>query len=239
MPRKLKPLLDKFRVDRGLTLIELLVVMVVLGVIGGAITNSVVEGLKFTNLASNFLGESHDTQLVSSYFVSDAESAELVATTASLDCPPPASPTVVRFEWTDPRDSALKVASYYLDLTGSQRSLKRFYCEIRQNPDPNKDPIKTEDLSNIAHYLAIKATGLPSEFLPPSETNPHLICLDAAGGSVDCGGLVKPTTVIIRLFSCVLDDRAASPDKGDCRRDSLPADRFPYRFELRASRRPS
>lgn len=224
--------------DKGLTLIELLIAVVVLGIITGAITNAVIQGLKITNQATSLLSESHDTQLATAYFTADAENAEIVSRATNLECEPANASFVLRFEWTDPKDSALKIANYYSDLSGSERMLKRHYCEIRDNPDPTKDPVATTDQMTIAHNLAIKSTGLASSFLPDGESNPHVVCL-ADGSSSDCSAVSRPTRITLRLFSCVLEERTGSPDKGDCRRDVLPADGFAYKFEISATRRPA
>jgi prepilin-type N-terminal cleavage/methylation domain-containing protein len=117
--------------EAGFTLAELLVVVTISGIIALAISSAFVIGARTTVQANTRLRESHDAQLLTTYFRGDAASASYVSTTAipgacsSLDltsAPGGASP-VALFGWTDA--GVAKQALYFR----SSNSLVRRYCE--------------------------------------------------------------------------------------------------------------
>jgi prepilin-type N-terminal cleavage/methylation domain-containing protein len=120
--------------DRGFTLVELLVAIVILGVVVAAISASIIVGLKTTDRTSQRLAESHDAQMVSSFFATDVESATDVSLTDTA-CSG-GSTVVVRFSWTEsdsPSTTVDHVASYVIEqdpagTPGAEKRLVRRSC---------------------------------------------------------------------------------------------------------------
>lgn len=120
----------RWRAEDGFTLPELLVAVVILGIIGGALTGSIITGLKVTDGTSERIGESTDAQLASAYFAGDVQSAtEVLGTLHPLCALPQGASAVVSFSWEDPTDSARRVASWFTRDVDGDRHLSRRYCE--------------------------------------------------------------------------------------------------------------
>src|SRR5689334_1254760 len=113
----------KTRSERGFTLIELIVAITILTIIGAAITESLIIGLRTTDNTNTRLGASSDAGLLATYFGSDAQSASDVSTsdTACGGVVP-----VVRLLWTDPGETAPGTRVVAYDLVAG--SLVRRSC---------------------------------------------------------------------------------------------------------------
>jgi len=99
------------RNERGFTVIELIVSITILAVIGAALTESIIIGLRTTDNTSTNLGASSDAGLLASYFGSDAQSS---SSTTGPACGS-GGVTVVNLSWTDPRSADAYVISYSVD----------------------------------------------------------------------------------------------------------------------------
>lgn len=143
-----------FRDQAGFTLVELVVVVVLLGVVGGPLIESLIEALRTTGAASNSLGNSHDVQLADYYLERDAVGATPLtggatptnpaadwtcAQAAGLTAVQVATQGVLEFKWaqapsaTGGTDSAGNPAfnagqSYEADYVYSAPSLIRYFC---------------------------------------------------------------------------------------------------------------
>ena len=121
----------RWRGEEGFTLPELLVAVVILGIIGGALTGSIITGLKVTDGTSERIGESTDAQLASAYFAGDVQSATAVLPSLHPACALPAGASaVVSFSWDDPAQPAVpRIATWFTQDVGDQRHLSRQYCQ--------------------------------------------------------------------------------------------------------------
>lgn len=112
------------RREDGFTLIEVLLVVVILGFISGALTESIILGLRTTEATERIVSGSLDRQLASTYFYGDVQSSDEVATDAAKACPV-STPGTVTLRWNDA--GVAKAASYSVDPT--EGNLVRRYCE--------------------------------------------------------------------------------------------------------------
>jgi prepilin-type N-terminal cleavage/methylation domain-containing protein len=114
------------RDEAGFTLPEVLITVVVTSIVVMCLSSSFVVGARTTVQANTRLRESHDAQMLATYFPADVASAKTVSTTsmAGSTCPIPGSP-VVLFTWTE--SGVRKDAFYGRSADASQ--LVRQYCE--------------------------------------------------------------------------------------------------------------
>jgi prepilin-type N-terminal cleavage/methylation domain-containing protein len=114
------------RGEAGFTLPEVLITVVVTSIVVICLSSSFVVGARTTVQANTRLRESHDAQMLATYFPADVASAKTVSTTtmAGSTCPIPGSP-VVLLTWTE--SGVRKDAYYGRSADGSQ--IVRQYCE--------------------------------------------------------------------------------------------------------------
>ena len=112
--------------EGGFTLPEVLITVVISSVVILCLATAFVVGAKTTVEASSRLRESHDAQMLVTYFPADAASATTVSTTsiAGSTCPVPGTP-VILFTWTE---SGARRDAFYGRPTGTSE-LVRQYCE--------------------------------------------------------------------------------------------------------------
>lgn len=111
------------RGQHGFSLTELLVVTTILGIIGFALTEAVILGLRTTDGTAASSSRSSATQALASYFTDDAHSAELVSNT---DPACAGQPVLLRLTWTD---GVARTVSYGLDpVVGDEQDLVRWSC---------------------------------------------------------------------------------------------------------------
>lgn len=117
--------------EAGFTLTELLVVVVILGVIGYALTESIILGLRTTDATAASSSRSVAAQTLTSYFTADAQSAEAVSAT---DPSCVTEPVFLHLTWTD---QGVPVAvSYAFDpADASEQDLIRWSCVGTAPPD--------------------------------------------------------------------------------------------------------
>jgi prepilin-type N-terminal cleavage/methylation domain-containing protein len=116
------------RGEAGFTLPELLITVVITSVIVLCLSSAFVVAAKTTVAANIRLQESHDAQLLTTYFPADAASANQVETNPAAiigsKCPVPGDP-VVLFTWTE---SGVRRDAFYGRPAGALQ-LVRQYCE--------------------------------------------------------------------------------------------------------------
>src|SRR4051812_43978905 len=108
------------RGESGFTLIELLVSFTILGIIATGVTEGIMVGLRATDAVDERIQESTDAQLISSWFVTDTQSADnsgepSIHGVSTTDSTCGGVAPLVRFRWTDHQSSTtavVNVASY-------------------------------------------------------------------------------------------------------------------------------
>src|SRR4051794_40549540 len=132
--REVQPMmrsLGRLREDiSGFTLIELLMASVISAVITAVIAAALIVSMKTIGGTQGRLSDSHDAQIGQDYFTTDAQSADVVDSSASDTTCGGASP-LLRFRWTSrasnpPTDYEL--VSYRLLTVGTEHQLIRQTC---------------------------------------------------------------------------------------------------------------
>jgi len=126
--------------EAGFTLVELLVVVVILGIIGFALTNAVILGLKTTNSTADRVSGTSAVETLNSYFFEDVQSADAVTTSATSpdpNCtgiPTGSGQVLLHLTWTDTdtapiRETATTDVFYFFDPpSGGDQNLIRVTC---------------------------------------------------------------------------------------------------------------
>lgn len=116
--------------DDGFTLVELLLASVIGSIIIGVIAAALIVSLKNIDGTSGRLSDSHDAQIAQDYFTTDAQSSDLVDTSATDTTCGGASP-LLRFRWTSRSTnppSDYEVVSYRLASVSGESQLIRQTC---------------------------------------------------------------------------------------------------------------
>src|SRR5437764_5047596 len=127
---------QRFRTqESGFTLVELLVAIMVSGLILTAVgTAFIVTARGSQNVHDRFI-ESHDAELLATYFPTDVQSAnptliELPGDTDVSDCTGVTGTRAVRFLWTETDETTKTVfsSSYQVVSSASGSTLYRYFC---------------------------------------------------------------------------------------------------------------
>jgi len=113
--------------EGGFTLVEVLVVVVIIGIISGALTESIIIGLRTTTATVAQVSGSLDRQRLATAFVPDVQSAQSLA---GPECGAGGGSLVVTLSRTD--RGIDKAASYLVPATANPeepKMLLRRYCE--------------------------------------------------------------------------------------------------------------
>jgi prepilin-type N-terminal cleavage/methylation domain-containing protein len=178
------------RVESGYTLIELLIVTVILPIVVGAISLSLMAVFSLQSGVSNRLSDSGDAQIVSADFVKDVQSALTVTTNSAPQnlSPPQAAPCgssnqVLGLTWGDGTEiSYVEVAEG--GGSSATNSLFRYVCQGGNT----STPVTT---SVVSHDVSANQTACVTTVTVPNCTTP-----DAAGA-----GWIAGSTVIGVKFS--------------------------------------
>ncbi|MFN2606538.1 MAG: type II secretion system protein J [Acidimicrobiales bacterium] len=157
--------------EEGFTLIELLASTAVMLIIGGALSASLVVGLRSTDVAATRVAESTDAHLLSSYFESDVQSSDDVSI-ADTFCG--GVTPIVRFKWLDPgtSPSTVNYSSYAIETGSGETRLVRRHC-AGTNPTPT-------DKTTVARYLLSAPSPPPCS---PDPCRPATVTLALTDGS--------------------------------------------------------
>lgn len=120
--------------DQGFTLVELLIVVTILPLIVGGLAVGLLSVFSLQSGVANRLSNTGDSQIVSSYFQSDVQSAAAITTASSstsAECGPSNEVQLLGLEW-NPYPSSTggyqDIVSYAEVANGSTYSLVRYYC---------------------------------------------------------------------------------------------------------------
>lgn len=141
--------------DSGFTLVELLLVIAILGIIGYALTESVIIGLRTTTATEAQVRGSLDRQRLATYFVPDVQSARKL----QAGDPPPApcqqSAGVTPLLTLSGIDRGVrKTESYYfVEAPPEEAKLVRRTCELDLLPVASPPPPERQGEKVVADHL--------------------------------------------------------------------------------------
>ena len=121
------------RGEAGFTLVELIVSVLILGIVGAAVTQSIIVALRTTDGSVTRISGAVASEALTSYFAADAQSADEVADPAAPACATgdPAG-VFLRLSWTD---EGTRVAEYSLEpATGPEQDVVRWFCVEGSSP---------------------------------------------------------------------------------------------------------
>ena len=122
------------QVDGGFTLVELLMTVVMTAVIVGAIAAALTTALRNDPATRDRVGDTVDTQLLSTYLPGDVQNAGAGAADvskapgATANCTGLSGTNVLALTWTDAEAGAPYGVTYRTQAVGSEQRLLRFAC---------------------------------------------------------------------------------------------------------------
>jgi prepilin-type N-terminal cleavage/methylation domain-containing protein len=163
------------RAEEGFTLVELILTIVIGSIVMGAISASIVVGLRTSDTTQTRLSESHDAQMTAAYFVGDVHSSDYI-TLADIGCVQAGESRVVTLEWYD--GTYVRTAAYFVhtDAGSGERRLSRRMCSNDVSTGTT-----TSSVIPISHNLA-------------AGTDPSVTC---DGSACPATGNVTPSKVVI------------------------------------------
>lgn len=198
---------DELRTD-GFTLIELLLSTMIVGIVLGAVFGSLVLYFNTVTDTTDRLTESPSLQLVSSWFGTDAASAEAY-TYPAAPCVQPSGTRLVNFSWTDQGettgslDNKVVSVAYAVEndtAPSHQKVLKRYAC----TEGPPVGGAKTTSVITVMHYLSPVAAESPTLLCGATSVSPATSCPSGT------------STITIEFRMCTANTSAAT-----CRQSSV------------------
>lgn len=131
--------------ESGFTLVELLIVSVIAPVIVGALSVGLIAVFSLQSSVANRLGDTADSQVVSSTFLNDVQSAAAITTDPylqSAECGPSSETQLLGLAWeVNPQGGYDTVVSYAEVPNGSQWNLVRQYCANGYSSTPTSSSV--------------------------------------------------------------------------------------------------
>jgi prepilin-type N-terminal cleavage/methylation domain-containing protein len=152
------------RDEAGFTLMEVLIATVVAGILLIGVTSGFVVALKGTTGVSDRFIESHDAQLLATYYPEDVQSTVPDSVDTNKTTPtgcastPVGTTNVLRLQWTDVSTSTAYSVSYrYYSPAAGSWELRRYFCSR-----PGSTSTAPATYQVVAHDLADPAVNAPS-----------------------------------------------------------------------------
>ena len=200
---------DERAVDAGVTLIELVIAIAVGSIIIGGITAALLAAvLNYTSSATR-LAESHDAQLLASWFLPDAQSAGATVDTTGVTasgCSGAAvsgSSNVIAMTWSDYDGSATYAAAYRLEPnTDGTATLVRYFC-TPAGSTPSRvvvgHSVASASASTTPQTITLRVTSCATAFGPPASATTTLTttssCYSYALSGTRLISVATPSTV--------------------------------------------
>jgi prepilin-type N-terminal cleavage/methylation domain-containing protein len=164
--------LDRDLADRpegGFSLIELLIVSLVLPIVVGAITLSLISVFSLQGGVANRLSDSSDAQVVSANFDRDVQSASLITTYGTSTSPSPcetstqvanADRQVLGLQWGSGGTGAVQTEVSYVEVpVGTSNNLVRNNCQIGSTTPVSSTVVSNNIASNQTASVTCSATA--------------------------------------------------------------------------------
>ena len=185
------------RPEEGFTLTEVLVTVVITGIIAGAVTASIIIGLRTTDATVNRLSDSRDAQLAAAYFGTDVQGADKVLT-SSATCSSEDSPVLDLVDETVASGDRRDVVSYVVRTRtepaprGEVKELRRVTCKVdgstvvqevndlllADDLDPSKPPVASVSAKQVELPVSVRGcSDVASWCRPGIDSQPYAYTL--------------------------------------------------------------
>jgi prepilin-type N-terminal cleavage/methylation domain-containing protein len=165
--------------ERGFTLVELLIVIAVLPLIVGALSLGLISVFSLQSGVSNRLGDTSDSQIVSSTFENDVQSAASVTTSAADpggQCGPSGENQMLGLAWnTNASQGGYETIVSYAEVqNGTAWNLVRQYCSAGYSATPTSTTVISYNVEQPCTLSVTTACQEPPTVFDQSgpETNP-------------------------------------------------------------------
>lgn len=190
VPRLRRAVAARLHSEDGLSLSEMLVTITISSVVVGAIAAAFIVGTRTSVSANTRLRESHDAQMLNTYFSPDAHNASSFAATGMTGCAVnPGESTVAQFGWTD---GAAEKRVFYLRPSATSPELVRRYCASATSAPRNQTLVRnlaagpgaisvscTPDCSGVPSLIALTVKEL-SGYEYTVQTSPRMTTVGAS-----------------------------------------------------------
>jgi prepilin-type N-terminal cleavage/methylation domain-containing protein len=136
---------NRDRNETGFTLIELIIVTAIIPLIVGGLSIGLLSVFSLQSSVSNRLGDTGDSQVVSSYFENDVQSAVSITTApnnTSAECGPSTEVQLLGLEWNPSTGGEYQTVVSYAEVqNGSKWQLVRQYCSSGFSNTPSSSTI--------------------------------------------------------------------------------------------------
>lgn len=206
--------------ERGFTLVEMLIVIAITPLVVGSLAFGLITTLQNRDTTTQRISDSHDAQILSTYFTRDVNSASSLSTSTQAICGNNAQ--LVGLSWKPDGASTSVAVTYGVDRTTGQ--LNRYYCASGASSTATASATLVHDASLTSALGCNSQDSSAVNCVEPVQPSVGKVALsvDCVAGNTCTGPSVDTATVKDVVFAVVENDPSrATPT--------------PFKFQITAS----